>query len=168
MREWCRVQPEGRQRVTMAQIKGVYIPPWKAAVNVLVETVRSQLPEKSRLVRRAQTEMSTMPGGDYGTAEGTRMAEDGFTGQEDGYPAGQDGYASMEQDGFAARQSYQQSRGATMSMASGGSFDEFGGGEGKSKHKINEWQAAWNVTNAIQVNKVLIHYVLIVSLPAQG
>ncbi|KAK9510873.1 hypothetical protein O3M35_005561 [Rhynocoris fuscipes] len=28
--------------------------------------------------------------------------------------------------------------------------DSFGGMEGKSRHKINEWQAAWNVTNAIQ------------------
>lgn len=124
----------------MAYFKGVYIPPWKAAVNVAWEAVRSQLPEKSRLVRRAHTEMSTMPGtattSDYGTESGTRTAEDGFTGQQDGY---------------AARQGYQQSREATMSVASGGSFDEFGGGEGKSRHKINEWQAAWNVTNAIQV-----------------
>lgn len=131
----------------MAYFKGVYIPPWKAAVNVAWETVRSQLPEKSRLVRRAQTEMSTMPGGpDYGT-ESSRVAEDGFTGQEDGYANFGQG-----QDGYAARESYQQSRGVTMSVASGGSFDEFGGGEGKSRHKINEWQAAWNVTNAIQVS----------------
>jgi hypothetical protein len=33
-------------------------------------------------------------------------------------------------------------------MGGGGEF-----GEGRSKHKINEWQAAWNVTNAIQVSR---------------
>lgn len=45
------------------------------------------------------------------------------------------------------------SRGGTFSM--GESVDEFGGGEfgeGRSRHKIDEWQAAWNVTNAIQVS----------------
>lgn len=136
----------------MAYFKGLYIPPWRAAVNVVWESVRSHLPEKSRLVRRAQTEMSTVPGSDYGTgAEPGKVAEDGFTGQ--------DGYATMDdggQDGFAARESYQHSRGATMSVASGGSFDEFGGGDGKSRHKINEWQAAWNVTNAIQVSPMRV------------
>lgn len=37
-------------------------------------------------------------------------------------------------------------------MSSGG-FSEYddGGGEFSSDVKINEWQAAWNVTNAIQV-----------------
>lgn len=38
------------------------------------------------------------------------------------------------------------------SVSSGG-FSEYddGGGEFASGIKINEWQAAWNVTNAIQV-----------------
>lgn len=135
--------------MNMAQFGRFYIPPWRAVVNVAWETVKSTIPEKSKLIRRNQTEMASMPGGTYGTETAgytNRVAEDGFTGQEDGY--------AVKEDGFTPRQSYQQSRGATMSMASGGSFDEFGGGEGKSRHKINEWQAAWNVTNAIQVGGV--------------
>lgn len=42
------------------------------------------------------------------------------------------------------------------SVSSGGfsDYDEGGGGEfGGSGVKINEWQAAYNVTNAIQVEK---------------
>lgn len=42
-----------------------------------------------------------------------------------------------------------------------GSFDEdsSGGGEfGRSRHKIDEWQAAWNVTNAIQVSNTYTRY----------
>ena len=68
---------------------------------------------------------------------------------------GPGGYA---EDGFTerARQGYQQ--GGSMSAGSmdygddDGGCAEFGGGAGGRKHKINEWQAAWNVTNAIQVS----------------
>jgi vesicular inhibitory amino acid transporter len=83
------------------------------------------------------TELSTMPGerGDYDRAE-AGIAEDGF---------------------IERQQSYQQSRGNGSltsvdfgSDSGGGGGGEFG--EGRSKHKINEWQAAWNVTNAIQVS----------------
>lgn len=68
--------------------------------------------------------------------------------------SGGDGPGGYAEDGFnERRQGYQQ--GASMSMASmdygsdDGGCAEFGG-EGGKRHKINEWQAAWNVTNAIQ------------------
>jgi vesicular inhibitory amino acid transporter len=82
------------------------------------------------------TELSTMPGerGDYDRAE-AGIAEDGF---------------------IERQQSYQQSRGnGSLTSVDFGSDNGGGGGEfgeGRSKHKINEWQAAWNVTNAIQVS----------------
>jgi hypothetical protein len=65
--------------------------------------------------------------------------------------------AGIAEDGFIERQqSYQHSRGndsltsVDFGSENGGGGGEFG--EGRSKHKINEWQAAWNVTNAIQVS----------------
>lgn len=39
-------------------------------------------------------------------------------------------------------------------MSSGGFSEYDEGGEFGSGVKINEWQAAWNVTNAIQVNSI--------------
>jgi hypothetical protein len=77
-----------------------------------------------------------MPGGgDYGGTEGG-IAEDGF---------------------IERQQSYQHSRGnGSLTSVDFGSENGGGGGEfgeGKSKQKINEWQAAWNVTNAIQVSR---------------
>jgi len=38
-----------------------------------------------------------------------------------------------------------------MSSGDFSEYDEGGGEFGASGVKINEWQAAWNVTNAIQV-----------------
>jgi hypothetical protein len=82
-------------------------------------------------------ELSTIPGegGDYGRDEGG-IAEDGF---------------------IEKQQSYQHSRGnGSLTSVDFGSENGGGGGgefgEGRSKRKINEWQAAWNVTNAIQVS----------------
>jgi hypothetical protein len=84
------------------------------------------------------TELSTMPGdggGSYGGGEGG-IAEDGF---------------------IERQQSYQHSRGnGSLTSVDFGSENGGGGGEfgeGRSRHKINEWQAAWNVTNAIQVSR---------------
>lgn len=43
--------------------------------------------------------------------------------------------------------------GGMQRIDSVGDDDDGGGGEfGNSKHKISEWQAGWNVTNAIQVS----------------
>lgn len=146
----------------MAQFGRLYVPPWRAVLNVAWETLRSTLPERSNLIRRNQTEMSTMPGGgqSYGT-ESTGYTNRQYGVAEDGFTT-QDGFAvrDVKNDGeFSARQNYQGSRAVTMSLGSGGSFDELGCSEGggKSKHRINEWQAAWNVTNAIQVMMFLFY-----------
>lgn len=43
-------------------------------------------------------------------------------------------------------------------MSSGGFSEYDDGGEfGAPGVKINEWQAAWNITNAIQVRKKLVN-----------
>lgn len=41
--------------------------------------------------------------------------------------------------------------GGLQRIDSTGSEEGYGGEFGSSKHKISEWQAGWNVTNAIQV-----------------
>lgn len=46
----------------------------------------------------------------------------------------------------------QQSRLSSLDVSEGSDFVE-----GKSEVKINEYQAAWNVTNAIQVGKHLVN-----------
>ncbi|XP_069676466.1 vesicular inhibitory amino acid transporter [Periplaneta americana] len=143
------------------------VPPLRATLNVAWETFKASMPDSSpcfEVMRKAaggggggrprepgehvrfaqfggeghqrmgeSTEMATMPGegGDYGGAEGG-VAEDGF---------------------IERQQSYQHSRGnGSLTSVDFGSDGGGGGefGEGRSKHKIDEWQAAWNVTNAIQ------------------
>lgn len=62
-------------------------------------------------------------------------------------------FIGVAESGFnEARETYQQTHGG----ASRGSLDSEGGeemceGGGRKGEKIDEWQAAWNVTNAIQV-----------------
>ena len=153
----------------MAQFGRLYVPPWRAVLNVAWETLRSTLPERSTLIRRRnQTEMSTMPGSgqSYGT-ESTGYTNRQYGVAEDGFST-QDGFAVRDVKGdgeFSARKNYQGSRAVTMSLGSGGSFDELGCGEGGGKrNKINEWQAAWNVTNAIQVTMSLFSFSSVLSL----
>lgn len=59
----------------------------------------------------------------------------------------------MAEDGFMGKQqTYQQTHGgASMASVDFGGEGEFCEGGGRKGHKIDEWQAAWNVTNAIQV-----------------
>ena len=156
----------------MATFGRFTVPPLRATLNVAWETLKATLPDSSpcfEMVRKAtggggggsrprepgehvrfaqfrgeghqklgeSTELSTMPGdggGGYGGAEGG-IAEDGFIERQQSYqrPGGHDSLTSVD-----------------FGSENGGGGGEFG--EGRSRHKINEWQAAWNVTNAIQVS----------------
>ncbi|PNF17061.1 hypothetical protein B7P43_G00846 [Cryptotermes secundus] len=154
----------------MATFGRFTVPPLRATLNVAWETFKATLPDTSpcfEAVRKAtggdgggggarhrepgehvrfaqfggeghqrledNTELSTMPGGgDYGGTEGG-IAEDGFIDRQQSYQHSR-GNGSLASVDFGSD-----------SMGGGGEF-----GEGRSKHKINEWQAAWNVTNAIQ------------------
>ena len=61
-------------------------------------------------------------------------------------------FAGVAEDGFITRQqNYQQTKGGPSMASIDFSESEFGEGGIKKGHKIDEWQAAWNVTNAIQV-----------------
>ncbi|KAK7867045.1 hypothetical protein R5R35_005685 [Gryllus longicercus] len=162
----------------MAQFGRFYVPPLRAAFNVAWETIKSTIPDDSPCldalraatgrgpvggdrprepgehVRFAQfgpdgrpagdaTELASMPGADGG----------GYAAEGGGGAGGAGGVAEDTLGPAGARQlSYQQSLGGA-SMASvdldDGGCGEFGEGGGR-RHKINEWQAAWNVTNAIQ------------------
>ncbi|KAL0277296.1 UNVERIFIED_CONTAM: hypothetical protein PYX00_004636 [Menopon gallinae] len=126
------------------------MPSFEAMLNVAWETIKAYMPENSPCgeiigLRSGQqepgertrfnekskamgesTEMATMA--EQGGYEATGVAEDGFMGQK--------------------QLSYQQSRGGE-SMTSVDFAEDFGEG-GRPGHKIDEWQAAWNVTNAIQ------------------
>ncbi|XP_067000615.2 vesicular inhibitory amino acid transporter [Anabrus simplex] len=151
----------------MAQFGRFHVPPLRATINVAWETLKATLPDSSPcfdLVKNAATGSGNRPRepgervrfAQFGTGtdgaqqmgESTEMAT--MPG-EDGQAA--DGGRGVAEDGFIERQlSYQQSRGdGSLTSVD---FDDEGGcgefGEGKSRKKINEWQAAWNVTNAIQ------------------
>ena len=81
---------------------------------------------------------------DYGDEQGGYYDEQGgqFVGGNQGYGATQDG----EPNGFTnANGSY--------TAAKFGEYEEFGDphGGGDPHQRISEWQAGWNVTNAIQV-----------------
>lgn len=137
----------------MAQFGRFRVPPLRATINVAWETLKSSLPDTAPCVEAVR-----------GGAEKVRFAR--FGGRPPPQPLGEStelytmpggGGGDQLADGAApvkAEESfgYQRSDG-------GGSFSsvdfggEGGGGEGGgSKHKISEWQAAWNVTNAIQVS----------------
>ncbi|XP_022913767.1 vesicular inhibitory amino acid transporter [Onthophagus taurus] len=131
----------------MQKLGSIHLPPVSAAVNVAWQTLRQQMPDKvgaskgekhSERVHFAQTnhtgpgnehhELSSMGNtSQWSPTEPSMQAEDSFN---QGYQRS----ASMGK---------QQS---TSSM----DFSEDDFVEGRSEIKINEYQAAWNVTNAIQ------------------
>lgn len=136
---------------TMSRFSNIRIPPLSAAVNVAWQTIKQQIPEKgtknqpSESTRFAQTnanhtkmdsehhELSNMnvkSTNPFLTNE-VMQAEDSFN----------QGYQSVGGQGGSSRQ--QSLSSVDMSE------DDFV--EGRSPVKINEYQAAWNVTNAIQV-----------------
>lgn len=148
----------------MAQYGRFYLPPFSAVVNVVRESAKSLVPEDSpclEILRKA-TGAEKVPTQNE-NPEQTRVAQNrksqsGYSGIFESNASydeieGENRPNKVEYDG----QTYQRSGPQKFSIAPG-SFEEsedFGdseGGEYKTRHKINEWQAAWNVTNAIQVS----------------
>lgn len=149
----------------MANFGRFYVPPFGAAVNVLWATVKSYVPDDSPCMeaimkRRGDREAAATAAGTGagasadGAAETSRLQTAG--GKPDTNPfrttcnSELSSYGGVEKrgpgvsDGLAKR--------TTFSMDDGSFDDDSGGGEfGRGRHKIDEWQAAWNVTNAIQV-----------------
>lgn len=137
----------------MSRFGNIHIPPLKAAVNVAWQTVRQQIPDKisstqkqAEKVHFAQTNHTGGHGSEHhelsnmntkiswSPTDQLSQAEDSFN---QGYQTGG--------TGMGKQQSF-----ASMDL----SEDDFV--EGRSAVKINEYQAAWNVTNAIQVYNILL------------
>lgn len=132
----------------MSRLGNIRIPPLGAAMNVAWQTLRQQIPEKgdnqgssqpSERVRFAQVnqngpqehhELSNMTTNQWSPPTEKTHAEDAFN----------EGY---QREKRSSKQSL-----SSLDM----SEDDFV--EGKSEVKINEYQAAWNVTNAIQASRV--------------
>ncbi|CAG9124980.1 hypothetical protein JYU34_015289 [Plutella xylostella] len=136
------------------------LPPIRNALDVAMQTVRQQMPDRAAAQTRPpqnvrfanqdmgeSCELSTMNETTTPTYQSTNptnpflsgqlQAEDSFTSYQNTFP---------QPDGNAPRTQSMQSVDFYASSEEGG-FEEGGGTPG---HKINEYQAAWNVTNAIQ------------------
>lgn len=135
----------------MSRFPSIRIPPLSAALNVAWQTIRQQMPEKgaknppNESTHLAQTnanhtkmdsehhELSNMKSTNPFLTNEVVQAEDSFN----------QGYQTVGGQGGTTRQ--QSLSSVDMSE------DDFV--EGRSPVKINEYQAAWNVTNAIQVKQ---------------
>lgn len=152
----------------MASFGRFYVPPLGAAVNVLWETVKSYVPDDSPCVDAIMKRRGNRTGApaDAGAAAAAAAAAESSrlqAGKPDTNPfrttcnselssyggvekRGPDGVAG---DGLTKRTAFSMDDGSFDDDSTGGGG---GGGEfGRGRHKIDEWQAAWNVTNAIQV-----------------
>lgn len=152
----------------MANFGRFYVPPFGAAVNVVWAAVKAYVPEDSPCVEaimKRRGDQATAAAGAGAAADGTdaersRLQQPNAAGRPDTNPfrttcnSELSSYGGVEKrDGGAAADGLTKRTPQAFSMDDG-SFDEdsSGGGEfGRGRHKIDEWQAAWNVTNAIQV-----------------
>ncbi|KAK0091742.1 hypothetical protein PV326_002765 [Microctonus aethiopoides] len=137
----------------MANFRGFFIPSFGATVNVMWETLKAKWPENSpcmELIRGpGPGQQRPPPAGSFKAfgedGENTEMTmmnnEEAFGGQSSG--------AGIAEDSFSYQRNGDKIRGGSMSSGGFSEYDD-GGGEFSSDVKINEWQAAWNVTNAIQ------------------
>lgn len=146
-----------------SRLGNVQLPPVANVMNVAWQTIRQQFPDKNR---PPMGHHGGPRGGPHG--ERVRFAQVNHAGPDQGHhelsnmtpnqwsPSNE---KSQMEDGFN-QASYQQSGGGGVpskqeSLSSMDiSEDDFV--EGKCDIKINEYQAAWNVTNAIQVFKLSI------------
>lgn len=142
----------------MANFRGFYIPSFGASVNVAWETLKAIWPENSPCMELIRSGGGSMgqdhPQGRPGQGQ-FKSFDEGHDNTEMMTMNGDQAYRDQNNAGVAEDSfSYQRSGGKIRTgSASSGEFSEYdeGGGEfGGPGVKINEWQAAWNVTNAIQ------------------
>ncbi|XP_058801607.1 vesicular inhibitory amino acid transporter [Phymastichus coffea] len=133
----------------MAQFKGFYIPSFSATVNVAWETVKALWPENSPCMELLRGPSSGQAGGyDQQFREGVDGAEMTTLNNGAGTSYTGEKHVTMAEESFSYQRSGDKIR--QGSVSSGFSEYDEGGGEFGSGTPINEWQAAWNVTNAIQ------------------
>lgn len=139
----------------MAYFRGVFIPSLSATLNVAWETLKSKWPENSpcmEMIRNAGGVGGGGGGGGADTSGNFRSFNEGEN-TEMTTMKGQEGYGEqgIAEDSFSYQRSSDKMRAGSVSSGGFSDYDEGGGGEfGGSGVKINEWQAAYNVTNAIQ------------------
>lgn len=130
---------------------GIRIPPLSAAVNVAWQTVRQQIPEKIGSGQKQPEKVHFAQVNHTGGPPGPEHHELSSMNNKISWSPSEQ---ASQEDSF--NQGYQSGAGFQTGMPKGQSFasmdmseDDFV--EGRSPVKINEYQAAWNVTNAIQV-----------------
>ncbi|XP_044575879.1 vesicular inhibitory amino acid transporter [Cotesia glomerata] len=135
----------------MAEFRGYHIPSFGATVNVVWETIKMKLPENSpcmELIRGPEPGQPRPGVGQgfqpYGEGENTEMTE--MNGEQ---AFGGPQNSGVAEESFSYQRNGDKIRGGSVSSGGFSEYDD-GGGEFASGIKINEWQAAWNVTNAIQ------------------
>ncbi|KAJ8928218.1 hypothetical protein NQ314_019282 [Rhamnusium bicolor] len=135
----------------MNRLGQIRLPPLSAAVNVASQIRRQIIPNRSEdAVIRAPGErvrFAQLPDQNHtshgGTDEHHEMSNMKSTNP---FLTEQNNYQNQAEDSFNEGYQRQQSRVSSVDFSEGSDFVE-----GKSEVKINEYQAAWNVTNAIQV-----------------
>lgn len=157
----------------MNAFRGFTIPTLEATLNVVWETIKAYMPDNSPCMELLKQKNESAgrgnwfkPGEPGENTEMSTMAEEGYeaTGMSvphtspcsdtnDSRTRNRQVFDSgVAEDGFINRQqTYQQSKGGPSMASVDFSEGEFCEGGGSKGHKIDEWQAAWNVTNAIQV-----------------
>lgn len=132
----------------MARLGNFRIPPLSAAINVAWQTVKQQMPDKGARQQPNESTHFAQPNVNHSGVDAEHhelsnmnvKSTNPFLNnqmQDDGYSQG---YQTTAIDKSSRQQSM-----SSVDM----SEDDFV--EGRSEVKINEYQAAWNVTNAIQV-----------------
>ncbi len=159
----------------MAQQGRFYLPPFSAVVNVVRETAKSLVPDDSpcmEMLRKATGGVTEPPEQSATTERSTHQRKQAAYSE---VFESTTSYDEIEGENRPSRssfdeQSYQRSRPHKFSISPGSfnadsedladSVDEF-----KSRQKINEWQAAWNVTNAIQVSFWFLFFKINLTIP---
>lgn len=139
----------------MNRLSGIRLPAMSAVVNVAKQTVRQIVPKNehheqmqegpNERVNFAQATMNTTTGGSMEHCEMSNMNMNSQWSPTEDTKMGQMG--QIDDYNKSGYQTTSFNRQGTVS--SGFSDDDFQ--EGKLDYKIDEYQAAWNVTNAIQV-----------------
>ncbi|KAH1015412.1 vesicular inhibitory amino acid transporter-like [Dendroctonus ponderosae] len=158
----------------MNRFGGIKLPPLSAAVNVASQIKRQILPSSTPAERPSQighghghgerVHFAQLPNQNHTTHGGTinehhemsnmQSSTNPFGSSNPNNPFLQNQMEAGEPGGFQQESDFNNAQGGIIKQSSKMSSVDFSEGsdfvEGKSDVKINEYQAAWNVTNAIQ------------------
>lgn len=140
----------------MSRFANIRVPPVSAAINVAWQTLRQQMPDKNRgenlqnqeRVHFAQANHAThgSNGEHHELSNMTHVSNNPFV----------SGAMSTQAEESSFNYQTSATGGSKKSMSSMDMSETSDFVEGRSEIKINEYQAAWNVTNAIQVQRIFM------------